>query len=88
MRAATGFLAMSLVLVVLFPASFSRAEDVYYLKDGNRAAIVERQLIVYPPGSKRYLALPGRYPTRDGGHTIVVTGKNVTVIRNEPPKGR
>ncbi|TSA00068.1 MAG: hypothetical protein D4R80_01965 [Deltaproteobacteria bacterium] len=75
-------LALVLLLTGFLLPSLSSAEDVYYLKDGNRAVIVERQLFIYPPGSKRVLALPGNYPTRDGKNTIVVTGKSTTVVRN------
>jgi hypothetical protein len=88
MNTANRFLASILVLAGLSLATPSRAEDVYYLEDGNRAIIVEKQLIVYPAGSKRYFALPGQYQTRDGRHTIVVTGKTVKVIRNEPQRDK
>mgnify|MGYP001354262932 CR=1 FL=1 len=82
MNTAKRLLVLILLLTGFLLPSLSVAEDVYYLKDGSRAVIVERQLVIYPLGSKRVLALPGNYPTRDGKNTIVVTGKSVTVIRN------
>jgi len=88
MNTAKRFLASTLVLAGLFLASPLRAEDVYYLKDGSRAVIAERLLIVYPPNSKRFFAPPGKYQTRDGRHTIVVTGRTVTVNRSEPRRDK
>jgi len=88
MNATNRFLASIMVLAGLSLAAPSRAEDAYYLEDGNRAIIVEKQLIVYPAGSKRFFAPPGKYQTRDGSHTIVVTEKTVKVIRNEPERNK
>jgi hypothetical protein len=86
MNTANRCFASILLLASFYVASPALAEDEYYLKDGSKAVIVEKQLIVYPLNSKRYFAVPGKYQTRDGKYTIVVTAKGATVIRNEPQK--
>jgi hypothetical protein len=61
------------------PASFAGNEFV--LVGGTSAVIEGKQLILIGKDSKRSVAPPGRYDTRDGRYSIVVM-KNEIVIRD------
>ena len=73
----TGILCLSCLLYV--PASFAGNEFV--LVGGTSAVIEGKQLILIGKDSKRSIAPPGRYDTRDGRYSIVVM-KNEIVIRD------
>jgi hypothetical protein len=71
------FLCLS--CLVLVPASFAGNE--FALVGGTRAVIEGKQLILIGKDSRRSVAPPGRYDTRDGRYSIVVM-KNEIVIRD------
>lgn len=81
MRTITTFFAGILFLSCLFfvPASFAGNE--FALVGGTRAVIEGKQLILIDKDSRRSVAPPGRYDTRDGRYSIVVK-KNEIVIRD------
>lgn len=72
-----GILCLSCLYLV--PASF--AGDEFALVGGTRAVIEGKQLILIGKDSRRSVAPPGRYDTRDGRYSIVVM-KNEIVIRD------
>ena len=61
-------------------AGVAFAQDVLFLKDGTRAVVVEKRLVLLGPGTKRTIAPKGKYPTADGKYLIVVTGKSATLV--------
>jgi hypothetical protein len=76
----TFFMTILYLSCLLFaPASFAGNEFV--LVGGTSAVIEGKQLILIGKDSKRSVALPGRYDTRDGRYSIVVM-KNEIVIRD------
>jgi len=81
MRIIRTFLAGVLCLSCLYlvPASFAGNE--YALVGGTRAVIEGKQLILIGRDSRRSIAPPGRYDTRDGRYSIVVM-KDEIVIRD------
>jgi len=81
MRIINTFFAAILCLSCLFlvPASFAGNE--FALVGGTRAVIEGKQLILIGKESRRSVAPPGRYDTRDGRYSIVVT-KDEIVIRD------
>ncbi len=72
-----GILCLSCIYLV--PASFAGNE--VELVGGIRAAIEGKQLILIGKDSRRSVAPPGIYDTRDGRYSIVVK-KNEIVIRD------
>lgn len=72
-----GILCLSCLYLV--PASFAGNE--FALVGGTRAVIEGKQLILIDKDSRRSVAPPGRYDTRDGRYSIVVL-KNDVVIRD------
>lgn len=72
-----GVMCLSCLCVV--PASFAASE--FFLVGGARAVIEGKQLILIGKDSRRSVAPPGRYDTRDGRYSIVVM-KNGVVIRD------
>jgi hypothetical protein len=78
MRFAKAVIASVLCLSWLFPVSPSHAAEEYYLADGTRAMIIERQLILIRSDSRRSVARPGTYETRDG-RTIIVKGNGIEI---------
>ena len=81
MRITKTFFAGILYFSCLFlvPASFAGNEFV--LVGGGRAVIEGKQLILIDMNSRRSVAPPGKYDTRDGRYSIVVKG-NEMVIRD------
>jgi hypothetical protein len=69
---------LSLCLLIAVPASFAAGEIV--LVDGRHAVIEGKQLILIDKDSRRSVAPPGRYDTRDGRYSIVVKGKDVVIV--------
>jgi hypothetical protein len=82
MRAAKLFFSWILCFTLFFTALVSFAGDEYTLRDGTRAVIVERHLILIRGDSRRSVARPGIYETMDGRTSIIVKGNGV-VIREQ-----
>jgi len=74
-------------LFLLYPVSSSYAETGYLLVNGNRAVIEGKQLVLIDGGSRRTVAPPGRYDTRDGKYSIIVKGNEI-VIRDHTKEVR
>jgi hypothetical protein len=68
-----------MIFSLLFLVPFSFAQEEYVLVDGSRAVIIERQLVLVHWDGKRSFAAPGKYETRDGRYTIVVSGRGAVV---------
>jgi hypothetical protein len=66
-------------ITCLLPVSPSTAGDEFFLSDGTRALIRERQLILIRPDSKQTVAPPGSYETSDGRTTILVNEKGILI---------
>jgi hypothetical protein len=79
MKFTKALFASVLGLLWLFPVSLSHAAEEYYLADGTRAMIVERRLVLIRSDSRRSVARPGTYETRDG-RTIIVKGKGIEIL--------
>ncbi len=79
MRVIKSVTAWMICLFLLFLAPASFAEQEYVLRDGSRAVIVERHLVLIRWDGKRTVARPGSYETRDGRYTIVVDGKGAVI---------
>ena len=80
MKKAALSLATFLLLALYSLAGAAIGQEVYFLKDGSRAVIMERRLVLYRTGERRIVAPKGNYPTADGKYLIVVTGKDVTLV--------
>jgi hypothetical protein len=63
--------------LLLVPGSF--AENDYYLVNGTRAVIEGKKLVLIGRDSRRSIAPPGRYDTRDGRYSIVVKGDEIVI---------
>ena len=63
--------------IYLVPVSFAGSEFV--LVGGTRAAIEGKQLILIGQGSRRSIAPPGKYDTRDGRYSIVVKNNEIVI---------
>ena len=63
--------------VYLVPASFAGSELV--LVGGIRAVIEGKQLILIGQGSRRSIAPPGKYDTRDGRYSIIVKNNEIVI---------
>ena len=63
--------------ISLVPVSFAGSEFV--LVGGTRAAIEGKQLILIGQGSRRSIAPPGKYDTRDGRYSIVVKNNEIVI---------
>ncbi len=81
MKIAKTFFAGILYLSGLFLVPASSAGNEFALVGGIRAVIEGKQLILLDKDSRRSVAPPGRYDTRDGRYSIVVM-KNEIVIRD------
>jgi len=68
--------AAIICLAWLLPANPGHTSDDFYLADGTRAVIAERQLVLIYSDSRRKVAPPGSYDTMDG-RTIVVSQKGI-----------
>jgi hypothetical protein len=79
MRAAKSFFSWILCFTLFFTALVSFAGDEYILRDGTRAVIEGKKLILIGRDSRRSVALPGRYDTRDGRYSIVVKGEEIVI---------
>jgi len=79
MRIINTFFAGVLCLSCLFlvPASFAANEFV--LVGGSRAVVEGKQLILIDMNSRRSVAPPGKYDTRDGRYSIIVKGKEIVI---------
>jgi len=69
---------LCLATLIIVPASFADGEIV--LVGGVRAVIEGKQLILIGTDSRRSVAPPGRYDTRDGRYSIVVRGKDIVIV--------
>jgi hypothetical protein len=69
---------LCLATLTIVPASFADGEIV--LVGGVRAVIEGKQLILIGTDSRRSVAPPGRYDTRDGRYSIVVRGKDIVIV--------
>jgi hypothetical protein len=63
--------------LLLVPASF--AGDEYTLVGGTPAVIEGKRLILIGKDSRRSVAPPGRYDTRDGKYSIIVKGEEIVI---------
>ena len=63
--------------VYLVPASFAGNEFV--LVGGTRAVIEGKQLILTGQDSRRSIAPPGKYDTRDGRYSIIVKNNEIVI---------
>ena len=79
MRIAKALITWMIFLSLFFLAPMSFAETEYVLRDGSRAVIIERQLVLIRWDGKKSVARPGNYETRDGRYTIVVHGKGTVI---------
>jgi hypothetical protein len=82
------FFVWMLFLSFFFTVSWSYAQDEYFLKDGTRAVIIEKQLVLFDLNSKRTFAPPGNYETRDGRYIIVVKKTNHAVVMERTKESR
>lgn len=82
------YFACVLLISSMFPVSWSNAQDEYVLKDGTRAVIIERQLVLFDLNSKRTFAPAGTYVTRDGRYVITVKKTNQTVVTERTRESR
>jgi len=81
MRIAKSLTTWMICLSLFFLVPMSLAGEEYILRDGSRAMIIERQLVLKRWDGKRSVARPGSYETKDGRYTIVVGDKGA-VIKN------
>ena len=81
MRIGKTHLACILCLSMLFLVPGSFAGNEFVLVGGTRAVIEAKQLILIGKDSRKSVAPPGKYDTRDGRYSIVVK-KNEIVIRD------
>ncbi len=81
MKIARSCFATILCLSWFFLVPLSVAGNEFFLINGTRAEIEGKQLILIGNDSRRSVAPPGRYDTRDGRYSIVVM-KNEIVIRD------
>jgi len=79
MRAAKSFFSWILCFSLFFTPLVSLAGAEYTLRDGTRAVIMERQLILIGQDARRTVAPPGRYETRDGRYSIIVKGNEIVI---------
>lgn len=79
MRTAKSFFSWILCFTLFFTALVSFAGEEYTLRDGTRAVIIERQLILIQGDSRRSIARPGIYETMDGKTSILVKGNGVVI---------
>jgi hypothetical protein len=79
MRIAKSLFPWIMIFSLLFLVPFSFAETEYVLVDGSRAVIIERQLVLIQWDGKRSFAPLGKYETRDGRYTIIVSGRGAVV---------
>ena len=63
----------------LFLVPASHAENVFSLVGGTQAVIEGKKLILIGKDSRRSVAPPGRYDTRDGRYSIVVKGNDLVI---------
>ena len=70
-----GIIFLSCIYIV--PVSFAGSEFV--LVGGTRAVIEGKQLILIGQGSRRSIAPPGKYDTRDGRYSIVVKNNEIVI---------
>ncbi len=68
-----GIICLSCIFFV--PASFAGSE--FALVGGIRAVIEGKQLILIGKDSRRSIASPGKYDTRDGRYSIVVKNNEI-----------
>jgi hypothetical protein len=80
MRRIRGALAGILALSMLVSAPMIFAAGEFVLVGGTRAVIEGKQLILIDKDSRRSVAPQGRYDTRDGRYSIVIKGKDLTIV--------
>jgi hypothetical protein len=79
MRSAKWFFSWILCFTLFLPALVSFAGDEYILRDGTRAVIEGKKLILIGQYARRTVAPPGRYDTRGGRYSIVVKGEEIVI---------
>ncbi len=80
MKKISAFFAGILCLTTLIIAPVTFADGEIVLVGGTRAEIAGKQLILIGKDSRRSVAPPGRYDTRDGRYSIVVKGKDIAIV--------
>ena len=80
MRTIRGVLGTMLALSMFVSAPTLSASGEFVLVGGTRAVIEGKQLILIDRDSRRSVAPPGRYDTQDGRYSVVVRGKDLTIV--------
>jgi hypothetical protein len=81
MKGAISFLASILLIswISLMGAAHAGAMNDFVLVGGTRAVIEGKTLILIGRDSRRSIAPPGRYDTRDGRYSIIVKSNEIVI---------